>query len=355
MNLVTKKVFLIATLVAIVGGIFYFESLRPKRSSIDNADIKVVEKAEKAKMYESAKELVDVQGFINSESFQLTDYIGKKVILIDFWTYSCINCQRTTPYLNAWWDTYKDDGLLIVGVHTPEFEFEKKYDNVVKATENLGIKYPVVQDNNYSTWTAYKNRYWPHKYLIDIDGYIVYDHIGEGGYNETEQKIRELLEERKIVLNESGGIDKGMAQPTGVQDVSERPKSPEVYFGAFRNELLANGERLTMGVQSFSSPTEVNTNYLYLDGNWNIQKEYAENTRADDRIIFKFIARRVNIVAESDEPAEIRILLNGKEIDKKIIQDSQLYNLVELSEQGEYLLEIIIEKPGLRAYTLTFG
>ena len=128
-----------------------------------------------------------------------------------------------------------------------------------------------------------------------------------------------------------------------------------MYFGAFRNEILANGERFTTGVQSFSSPSEINTNYLYLAGAWNIQKEYAENTKTGDRIIFKFIAKQVNIVAESNEPVETRVLLDGKEIDRKIIQDSQLYNLVELSEQGEHLLEIIIENPGLKAYAFTFG
>jgi thiol-disulfide isomerase/thioredoxin len=138
--------------------------------------------------------LAGISGYINThDGFRLSEIVGKKVVLVDFWTYSCINCQRTQPYLNAWYKKYKDAGLEIVGVHTPEFAFEKDRANVVAAVEKFGITYPVVQDNDYQTWGTYGNRYWPRKYLIDIDGYIVYDHIGEGGYEETEEKIQELL------------------------------------------------------------------------------------------------------------------------------------------------------------------
>src|SRR3989344_1593655 len=350
-----KNIILGVALTAIIGALFYFESLRPERNNNENAEIKIEAKNEKAKKYESAKELVGIQGFINSDSFKISDQIGKKIILIDFWTYSCINCQRTTPYLNAWWEKYEDDGLLIIGVHTPEFEFEKKYDNVLQATQTFGIKYPVVQDNNYSTWTAYGNRYWPRKYLIDIDGFIVYDHIGEGGYEETEDKIRELLMERKLVLGETGGIDTGMAGPRGVQDVSVRPESPEVYFGAFRNELLANGDMSKVGIQNLVNPGSVNLNKLYLVGSWNIQEEYAQNLNSDSKVIFKFKARKVNIVAEADKPSKASILLDGKMISEVNIQNSQLYEIISLPEQGEHTLEIILEDPNIRLYTFTFG
>ncbi|PJE50743.1 MAG: thiol-disulfide isomerase [Candidatus Yanofskybacteria bacterium CG10_big_fil_rev_8_21_14_0_10_36_16] len=350
-----KNIILILVVVGIVGTIFYFESQRPDQISIDDADIEIQSKEEKTEKYEPAKELVGTQGFINSEPFKIADYIGKKVILIDFWTYSCINCQRTTPYLNAWWDKYEDDGLLIVGVHTPEFEFEKKYENVLEATEKFGIEYPVVQDNNYSTWRAYSNRYWPRKYLIDIDGFIVYDHIGEGAYEETEQKIRELLMERKIVLGESGGIDKDTADPKGVEDVSVRPDSPEVYFGAFRNELLANGVQKQTGHQNLKGPTDPKLNNLYLDGSWYVQKEYAENQNAGAKVIFKFKARKVNLVAESDEPVNIKVFIDGKETKEVTVKSSQLYELVDLPEKGEHVLELIIEDPSARLYTFTFG
>ena len=145
---------------------------------------------EKSKRYSVAKEITTPDGFINTDGKPVTigEFVGKKVVLLDIWTYSCINCQRTTPYLNAWYEKYKDDGLVIIGLHTPEFEFEKVYQNVLDATNRLGIKYPVVLDNDYSTWNAYQNRFWPRKYLIDIDGFVVYDHIGEGAYEETETK-----------------------------------------------------------------------------------------------------------------------------------------------------------------------
>ncbi|OGM96432.1 MAG: hypothetical protein A3B86_03180 [Candidatus Yanofskybacteria bacterium RIFCSPHIGHO2_02_FULL_38_22b] len=350
-----KNVILGVFIIAIIGAIFYLESLRLERTSGEDAEIKIEAKQDKANKYESAKELIGIQGFVNSGPFKISDQIGKKVILIDFWTYSCINCQRTTPYLNAWWEKYEDDGLLIIGVHTPEFEFEKKYDNVLQATQTFGIKYPVVQDNNYSTWTAYGNRYWPRKYLIDIDGFIVYDHIGEGGYEETEDKIRELLMERKLVLGETGGIDTGMAGPRGVQDVSVRPESPEVYFGAFRNELLANGDMSKVGIQNLVNPGSVNLNKLYLVGSWNIQEEYAQNLNSDSKVIFKFKARKVNIVAEADKPSKASILLDGKMISEVNIQNSQLYEIISLPEQGEHTLEIILEDPNIRLYTFTFG
>lgn len=139
--------------------------------------------------FKLAPELTGISGYINTADGQkltLADLKGK-VVIVDFWTYSCINCIRTIPYLNAWYDKYADKGLVIVGVHSPEFEFEKNYDNVKTAVEKFGIKYPVVQDNDKGTWNAYQNRYWPHKYLIDDEGYIRYDHIGEGGYADTEK------------------------------------------------------------------------------------------------------------------------------------------------------------------------
>src|SRR3989344_5825680 len=206
-----KRSILIIVLVGIGGAIWYFEAqkLDIGPEGEEATHIEKMNKAEKAKMFEPAKELIGAGRFINTEPFRLRDQIGKKVILIDFWTYSCINCQRTPPYLNSWWDKYNDKGLLIVGVHTPEFEFEKNYDNLLRAVQKFEIEYPVVQDNSYSIWRSYRNQYWPRKYLIDIDGYIVYDHIGEGAYEETEMKIQELLNERMVALGEEGTINGG--------------------------------------------------------------------------------------------------------------------------------------------------
>ena len=145
--------------------------------------------------FKKAPEFAGITGDINTKQLNLSDLRGK-VVLIDFWTYSCINCIRTIPYLVDWDEKYSDKGLVIVGIHTPEFEFEKDIHNVQAAVKKFGIKYPVLQDNDKDTWNAFENRYWPRKYIVDSEGYIRYDHIGEGGYQETEKVIQNLLAER---------------------------------------------------------------------------------------------------------------------------------------------------------------
>src|SRR5919198_6234078 len=162
--------------------------------------------------FKLAPELTKISGYINSDPITLADLRGK-MVLVDFWTFSCINCIRTIPYLNAWYEKYADDGLVIVGVHTPEFEFEKDYNNVKAAVEKFGIKYPVALDNEKQTWSAYENRYWPRKYLIDSEGYIRYDHIGEGAYAETEKVIQSLLAERAGYMGANGTIDQSISNP----------------------------------------------------------------------------------------------------------------------------------------------
>ena len=181
-----KNIALVIVVLLIVAAIVY---LTPRNTVANSVELSVSDASQrvtlKEQKYEKAKELAGISGYLNTDAFKLSELIGKKVVLIDFWTYTCINCQRTLPYITAWDKKYRDQGLVVIGVHTPEFEFEKKKGNVQSAIEEFGIKYPVVQDNDYATWRAYNNRYWPRKYLIDIDGFIVYDHIGEGGYEET--------------------------------------------------------------------------------------------------------------------------------------------------------------------------
>ena len=153
--------------------------------------------AEKGAEFRRAEEIVGATGFINTGGVSLAGARGEdRVVLLEFWTYCCYNCQNVQPHMNAWHERYVDDGLLVVGVHTPEFGFEKEYANVEAAVEEAGIEYPVVLDNDQATWDAYDNRYWPARYLIDADGFIRHEHFGEGAYEETEAKIRELLAER---------------------------------------------------------------------------------------------------------------------------------------------------------------
>src|SRR3990167_4991738 len=232
---------------------------------------------EKRGKFIMAPDISTPDGFINTNNLPITisEFKGKKVVLLDIWTYSCINCQRTIPYLNEWYKEYEDEGLVIIGLHTPEFSFEKVQENVEKAVKDFGIKYPVVLDNDFSTWQAYKNQYWPRKYLIDIDGYIVYDHIGEGAYEETEEAIRRALSERAARLG--GAVE--MSGTSGAV-VAEAPvpgmvRSPETYFGAWRNDNLGNGEARKEGIQTLVIPERLQKNLFYLGGVWNVEDEYA--------------------------------------------------------------------------------
>jgi thiol-disulfide isomerase/thioredoxin len=167
------------------------ESGRPDRAIADAERL-----AKKEDEHRRAGEIVAPAGFVNADGFSVREAAGEKVVLLEFWTYTCFNCQNVQPYLNAWHDAYADDGLQVVGVHTPEFGFEREYANVEAAVREADIEYPVVLDNSYATWNAYDNRYWPAIYLIDADGFVRYQHFGEGAYSETQEKIEELLAER---------------------------------------------------------------------------------------------------------------------------------------------------------------
>jgi thiol-disulfide isomerase/thioredoxin len=163
----------------------------PDRAPSDSERI-----AEKEDEYQRAEEISDPSGFVNADDFSVREAAGENVVLVEFWTYTCFNCQNVQPHINSWHDAYVGEGLQVVGVHTPEFGFEREYANVRSAVREAGIEYPVVLDNAYATWDAYDNRYWPAIYLVDADGFIRYRHFGEGAYGETEAKIEELLAER---------------------------------------------------------------------------------------------------------------------------------------------------------------
>jgi thiol-disulfide isomerase/thioredoxin len=346
-----KYLSLIIVLAVIGGAIYYLESQKAFRSTSGiNSDITIelngdARKMEKAREFEVAKEISTPDGFINTDDINITGLIGKKVILLDIWTYSCINCQRTLPYINAWYEKYQNQGLEIIGLHTPEFEFEKNYSNVVKAVERFGIKHPVVLDNDYSTWQAYKNQYWPRKYLIDIDGFIVYDHIGEGAYDETEKKIQELLLERKLVLASEEEVSMDMSDPkiTRVADPNE-PRSPETYFGTLRNRDVESDTSGTLAVHT-----------LYLDGSWTRTGEFAMNTQADDKIAYVYRAKEVYLVAGADNPVQVKIFQDGKLYQELTIQEERLYEIIKDDEYSTHELEIEILSPGLKAFAFTFG
>jgi thiol-disulfide isomerase/thioredoxin len=319
---------------------------------------------DKLKKYPRAKELVAPSGFINSPNgdstpFKVADLIGKKVILVDFWTYSCINCQRTLPYMNAWYEKYKDAGLEIIGVETPEFDFEKSKANVEAAVKKYGIKYPVVQDNERGTWSAYANMYWPRKYLVDIDGFIVYDHIGEGGYADTEKEIQKLLQEKAVrdgkQLDFSGTVATEVAKTATVGMFGV---SPETYFGSFRNDsYVGNVDAGTTGVKTYAlDDSGIRSNKFYLDKKWNIGQEYIENI-GEASLTYKYTAMNVYLVASTADgkPINVDIYQDGTKIKTITIQGAQLYQLIKNSGVETHTLKIVIPTSGLQAYTFTFG
>lgn len=375
----SRVVLLAVVLAGIAAAIFYLESQKPPRPTGPAAVAapqaafapreRQAARAEKSKHYPAANEIVSPDGFINTDAITVSELIGKKVVLIDFWTYSCINCQRTIPYLNAWYEKYGGQGLEIIGVHTPEFRFEQKYQNVAAAVEKFGVRYPVVLDNQYATWNAYHNRYWPQKYLVDIDGFIVFEHIGEGGYAEAERKIQLLLEERMAALGIQGAIAKEITTPAAAPKVDfSKVGSPEIYFGAARNRSLANGRPELSGRQVLQEPPKIAANRLYLVGDWDFQDEFAENKSAKARIIFRYRAKDVYLVASSENGVEVKILRDGKvpvagagqDVARDgsgsvHIREDRLYRLIEDTGYGEHTLEIIVNSPGLRVFTFTFG
>ncbi len=309
--------------------------------------------AEKEKKYKRFTELVSPNGYINTDGKKITlEGLKGEVILLDIWTYTCINCQRTIPYINQWYDKYKDQGFEVVGVHTPEFAFEKVQANVEKEVLGFKIKYPVVLDNDYQTWKALQNQYWPRKYIIDIDGYVIYDHIGEGAYEETEKVIQYALKERAERMGIA--LDISLDELVNIKTEKGNVGSPEIYFGFARNEYLANGKVGVPGVQELKLPKNILPNRLYFYGSWNMTSEYAENINLGS-VVFKYDAKNIYITAGSDLPLEVEIYLDGQFLKKLMIKDAGLYTLIEGTEYGQHTIEIKASKPGLKVFTFTFG
>jgi thiol-disulfide isomerase/thioredoxin len=313
--------------------------------------------------YQAAPEITDPTGWINAQPFTLASQIGKKVVLVDFWTYSCINCLRTIPYLNAWYAKYKNAGLVIVGIHTPEFQFEHDINNVQAAVTKLGIQYPVVLDSNMGTWNAYQNLYWPNEYLINVDGFIVHNNVGEGNYNETESAIQAALTQRDEALGiPTSTVPTGFVTPSDTIAIDYAAiASPETYFGAERNSYLANGPQMTNGVYTLTAPTssaEISGSSLYLGGKWDFEDQYAQNQNTGATITYEYNSKNVYMVAASADPTKpvtVQIILDGKPDGTVMIQANQLYNIVQGTSYGTHMLKLVVQDPGLQAYTFTFG
>jgi cytochrome c biogenesis protein CcdA/thiol-disulfide isomerase/thioredoxin len=305
-----------------------------------------------------APEFTDTQDWFNTPGGEPLTMKGLrgKVVLIDFWTYSCINCIRTLPYLNAWNKRYAKDGLVIVGVHTPEFPFEREASNVEEAIKTDGIEYPVVQDNENGTWDAYGNLYWPAEYFVDAKGEVRYAHFGEGEYGEKEQVIRELLAGAGHEPGKARADAHGMAAEPTVT-------TPESYLGAERAGNFANGT-IEVGRRHYTlqNPGE---NELSYGGEWKIG-EQAVTAGKGAKLDLNFGARRVYLVLGSPgKPRRLKVMLDGKPIAAADdgsdvhngyvkVTNQRLYNLVELPKVEHHVLELVPEE-GVQGYAFTFG
>jgi cytochrome c biogenesis protein CcdA/thiol-disulfide isomerase/thioredoxin len=278
------------------------------------------------------------------------------VVLVDFWTYSCINCIRTFPYLKAWDERYRKDGLTIVGVHSPEFPFERDPGNVEDAIGRNEIRYPVAQDNELRTWEAYANQYWPAEYFIDARGRVRYVHFGEGEYGEKEQVIRELLAEAGKQVGKPMAGAEGIEAEAGVT-------TPETYLGAARAERFTN-PKLSPGLHDFAAPAEVPPNEFAYRGPWRIELDSA--TAGGGSLELDFGARRVYLVLGTidGQPRQVRVTLDGEPIGTAAgadvhggtvtVRSHRLYELVDLPQVGQHLLRLEPE-PGVVGYAFTFG
>jgi cytochrome c biogenesis protein CcdA/thiol-disulfide isomerase/thioredoxin len=294
-----------------------------------------------------------------------------KVVVVDFWTYSCINCLRALPYVESWYQKYKDHGLVVIGVHAPEFAFEKDPKNVRRAVADLKITYPVALDNDYAIWQAFNNQYWPAHYFIDATGRIRAHHFGEGNYDESEQIIRTLLTEAGQSELPPPGM--GGAKAVGVQAPPDEAhdQSPETYVGYRRADNFASpGGFAQDQAHAYSAPAALKLNQWALSGSWNVDPEKAVLGASGGKIVFRFYARDLHLVlgpGSGGKPVRFRVTLDGvapaanhgADTDSSgagIIDGQRLYQLIRQSgDVGEHVFSIEFLDPGVQAYSFTFG
>jgi len=304
-----------------------------------------------------APELTGITHWINSEPLTLSALKGK-VVLIDFWTYSCVNCVRTFPFLKDWYSKYKDQGFVIIGVHTPEFAFEHETSNVEQAVKRFGIEYPVAQDNDYGTWRAYNNHYWPAEFLIGPDGHLRYTHFGEGHYDVTEMAIQTLLDEA------GHPVDQALSDMN--TSAFSQDQTPETYVGTSRQQNFSSPEELVSGKAStYTIPATLPLHHFAVSGTWQFEPEYAKVTEAGSELELHFYAKDVYLVMDSALPSQVSVTLLSPDQPNQTedlnpegqvtIDQARLYHLVALDKAQEGTVVIEFDQPGVEAYSFTFG
>ena len=340
----------------------------------------------------NAPELVGISSFINTEPFSLEELRGDKVVLIDFWTYTCVNCIRTLPFIKEWHDKYKDEGLVIVGVHAPEFEFEKLEENVKMAVDEWDIEYPVVLDNDHETWNAFLNRSWPAKYLIDKDGVIRYTHFGEGEYTETEDEIRTVLAELggDVAGIEHSNIEDADFHLDALADDPLEGLTRELYAGVERNygALQFGGSPYVLHEEyyqglgrevDYEDTEEMHLNqFIYLQGKWINELEYLRHAHVtddyEDYILVNFKAAEVNVVltiGDSEEPYDVRVLVNDEPVKEEQagldvqwdddgnsyirVEEPRMYRVIQLDDFEGHELKLSSNSDQFSVFAYTFG
>ena len=365
----------------------------PPPTSVPDTPIPAPEPTAVVSSDPAAPELEKTGEWINSEPFTLSEMQeDNRVVLIDFWTYTCINCIRTLPFVRAWHEKYADHGLVILGVHTPEFEFEKEYDNVLDAVKKFDLKYPVVQDNDFGTWQAFNNRYWPAKYLIDHDGRIRYSHFGEGAYDETELVIREILTEAgydvsEIAMNTDPGPP--IAEAAKASESPNDGQTRELYAGYERNygTLMSGGvppyvlhEEYYQAPDAevmYTDPGLHRNHFLYLQGLWVNTAESLNHAREtmdfEDYMALKFFGTSVNVVMSPgvEGSYDVVVFLDDAPIPTEqagrdimydddgnsyvAVDDSRVYYLVDQDTFSGGELRLTSNSSDFSVFAFTFG
>jgi thiol-disulfide isomerase/thioredoxin len=308
-------------------------------------------------------------GWMNSTPLSAKQLKGK-VVLVDFWTYSCINCLRSLPYMRAWADKYKDGGLVVIGVHTPEFDFEKEQPNVQRAVQKFGIAYPVALDSNRAIWDAFHNEYWPAHYFIDARGKVRFEHFGEGNYDQSEQWIQQLLQER---AGKPMPTDAASVHGQGVEAAPDMPdvQSPETYIGYAQAQHFASPGGIKQDWDKiYVAPAQPRLNEWGFSGKWNVHEHIAVLKSAGGKIVFRFHARDLHLVlgpTADGKPVRFRVTIDGQEpggnhgVDTDaqgngVVTEHRLYQLVRLEGAvADHVFAIEFEDPGVQAFSFTFG
>jgi thiol-disulfide isomerase/thioredoxin len=307
--------------------------------------------------------------WLNSQPLTAAGLRGK-VVLVDVWTYTCINWLRTLPYVRAWSEKYKDQGLVVIGVHSPEFPFEQDIDNVRRAAKDMNVEYPIAIDNDFAVWDAFKNQYWPALYLVDAHGRIRHHQFGEGGYDRTERAIQQML-----AAAGANGVSRELVSvsPRGAEAAPDWDslKSPENYLGSARTEHFSSPGGATTGKpRVYAAPAKLRLNHWALSGDWTVEKGLTLLNKSNGRIAYRFHARDLHLVMGPAKPGtavRFRVLIDGQapraahgaDVDDQgngTVREQRLYQLVRQAKPiVDRLFEIEFLDPGLEAFAFTFG